>query len=185
MSTLGAANLSPMAESAPQTDRQRQLDLLQAVSCVAWADGSVDEKERQLLEQLVERLSSDGEQENARESARHLASWIQTSEQLEAVIPRIRANGDGQLAVKLAHMMAMVSRGPDDQSLINADERLAYRGLVERLELDEDTVQEAEWAARHDLASGRSFLQLLGDAMASFGAWPSQEVLNNPAMRWL
>jgi len=174
-----------MASPSSDAGRERQLDLLQVVSCVAWADGSVDEKERQLLEQIVDRLAADSEQQETLEEARQLASWIQKPELLDAVIPRIRVHGDGALAVKLAHMMAMASQGPGDQSLINAQERAAYRGLVEKLELDNAVVEEAEWAARQELASGRSFLHLLGDAMASFGAWPAPEVLDNPAMRWL
>lgn len=170
-----------MASSSPDAGRERQLDLLQVVCCVAWADGTMDEKERQLLEQMVDRLNAEAN----REDARQLASWLQTPEQLESVIPRIRAHGDGPLAVKLAHMMAMVSQGPDDTSLINPQERAAYRQLVENLGLDPKVVEEAEWAGRQELASGRSFWQLLGDAMTAFGAWPAPEVLDNPAMRWL
>lgn len=170
-----------MAEPTPDAGRKRQLDLLQVVCCVAWADGHIDEKERALLGQIVNRLSGN----EGIEEANQLASWAQTPEQLDAVLPRIRANGDGALAVKLAHMMAMASQGPDDAELINPQERLAYRRLVESLGLDAQQVEEAEWAGRQDLASGRSFWQLLGDAMAAFGAWPSPEVLDNPAMRWL
>ncbi len=181
LSTLEGATATAMAAPNPDAGRERQLDLLQVVCCVAWADGTVDEKERQLLEQIVDRLNA----ESARQEARQLASWLQTPEQLEQVIPRIREHGDGPLAVKLAHMMAMASQGPDDDGLINPQERAAYRQLVENLGLDAKTVEEAEWAARDELATGRSFWQLLGDAMAAFGAWPTPEVLDNPAMRWL
>lgn len=169
----------------PAGGLERQLDLLQAVSCVAWADGSMDEKERALLEQLVDRLIAASQQEASRDEVRHLASWLQTPEQLEAVLPRIQARGDGALVVKLAHMMAMASQGPNDASVINAQERVAYRALVEQLGLDEQTVSEAEWAARQEMTTGRSFLQLLGHALAGFGAWPSTDTLENPAMRWL
>ncbi len=169
-----------MAAPTPETGRARQLDLLQVVCCVAWADGTMDQKERALFEQIVNQLAS-----TAQEEVSQLAGWMQTPEQLDAVIPRIRTNGDGPLAVKLAHMMAMASQGENDPSPINPQERVAYRALVEKLGLDDKAVEEAEWAARQELASGRSFWQLLGDAMGVFGAWPSPEVLDNPAMRWL
>ena len=171
-----------MAAPSPDAGRERQLDLLQVVCCVAWADGSVDDKERQVLERIVDLLSGE---EGEREEARQLSSWMQKPELMDEVIPRIRARGDGALAVKLAQMMAMASQGPGTEDLISSGERVAYRRLVDGLGLDATTVEEAEWAARQDLARGRSFWQLLGDAMTAFGAWPSPEVLDNPAMRWL
>lgn len=171
-----------MAAPTPEVGRKRQLDLLQVVCCVAWADGSVDEQERQLLERIVDQLSAEA---GEREQARQLASWMQTPELMDEVIPRIRAHGDGALAVKLAQMMAMASQGPGDDLPISPGERVAYRRLVDGLGLDATTVDEAEWAARQELASGRSFWQLLGRTMASLGTWPAPEVLDNPAMRWL
>ena len=171
-----------MAAPSPDAGRARQLDLLQVVCCVAWADGSVDDKERELLERIVDQLAGE---EGQRDEARQLASWMQKPELMDEAIPRIRAHGDGAMAVKLAQMMAMASQGPGDEQLISPGERVAYRRLVDGLELDANTVEEAEWAARQELASGRSFWQLLGDAMASFGAWPAPEVLDNPAMQWL
>ncbi len=181
-SRLEASVFPSMAAPSPDAGRARQLDLLQVVCCVAWADGSVDDKERQLLERIVDQLASGEEQ---REVARQLASWVQTPELMDAAIPRIRANGDGALAVKLAQMMAMASKGPRDEQLITPGERAAYRRLLDGLGLDDASVQEAEWAARQELESGRSVWQLLGDALASFGAWPAPEVLDNPAMQWL
>jgi hypothetical protein len=178
-----------MASSTPDPSRGRQLDLLQVVCCLAWADGSVDGKERQLLEQIVKQVAGavtpDSQEALPHDQARQLAAWEQGPEQLDAVVPRIRAQGDGALAVKLAHMMALASQRPEDSSAINPEERLAYRRLVEGLGLGADEVEEAEWAARQELASGRSFWTLLGDALSAFGAWPAPEVLDNPAMQWL
>ena len=171
-----------MAAPSPDAGRERQLDLLQVVCCVAWADGSVDGRERQLLERIVDQLAAE---EGEREEARKLASWMQKPELMDEVIPRIRAHGDGALAVKLAQMMALASQGPSDDLPISPGERVAYRRLVEGLQLDATTVDEAEWAARQELASGHGFWHLLGRTMASLGAWPAPDVLDNPAMRWL
>ena len=92
---------------------------------------------------------------------------------------------DRLLAVKLANMVARVSKRAEDTDLINPQEKALYRGLVEGLGLSESQIQEAEWAAEQELASGRNVWSLIGDALSGLGAWPSSEMLEKPGIQWL
>ena len=167
-------------------ERDRQLDLLRIVCCVAWADGDVSTDEKRLLEKLVAQYfpGSNGASPTE-EAARQLAAWSLDDTVLEEAIRRLDSEEDKVLALKLANMMARVSQRPEDTSPINAQEKALYRRLVESLGLSENQVKEAEWAAEQDLASGKGVWAMLGAALSGLGAWPTTEMLETPGMQWL
>jgi len=166
--------------------RDRQLDLLKVVCCVAWADGDVSADEKRLLEKLIARYFPCGTGSQASEEAgRQLAAWTVEASVLEEVIPRLSSREDRVLAVKLSYMMAKVGQRPQDISPINPAEKALYRQLVEALGLSDSEVEEAEWAAEQELSSGQGLWAALGAAFSGLGAWPSQEMLETPGMQWL
>lgn len=166
--------------------RERQLDLLRIVCCVAWADGDVSADEKRLLEKLVAQYFPGSEGSNpSEEAARQLAAWSLDDTVLEDAIRSLESEEDRLLALKLANMMARVGQRPEDTSPINAQEKAVYRRLVEGLGLSETQVQEAEWAAEQDLASGKGVWAMLGAALSGLGAWPTTEMLETPGMQWL
>ncbi|MFM7452883.1 MAG: hypothetical protein ACKO1V_02795 [Cyanobium sp.] len=57
--------------------------------------------------------------------------------------------------------------------------------LAVKLALPESEVEEAEWAARQELAQPRSLLELLGATLSGFGAWPALENGQLPPGSWL
>ena len=168
------------------SDRERQLDLLRVVCCVAWADGDVSADEKGLLEKLVAKYFPCGEGSEAnQEAARQLAAWTVESSVLEEVIPRITNAEDRVLALKLSYMMARIGQRPQDSSPINPQEKALYRQLVEALGVSDAEVRQAEWAAEQELSSGRGVWAALGAAFSGLGAWPTQEMLETPGMQWL
>jgi uncharacterized tellurite resistance protein B-like protein len=168
------------------SDRERQLDLLRIVCCVAWADGDVSAQEKRLLEKLVAQyFSKTPEADPTEEAASQLAAWSTGDGTLEAAIQRLDQEEDRLLALKLANMMARVSQRPEDSAPINPQEKALYRRLVDGLGLSEAQVREAEWAAEQDLSSGQGVWALLGSALSGLGAWPTTEMLETPGMQWL
>ncbi|MCP9850802.1 hypothetical protein [Cyanobium sp. Morenito 9A2] len=145
-------------------DRDR--DLLRILSWVAWSDGDVSAEEKELLLQL-----------GADEA---LAVEAPGLEALEALIPRIEGEDERQLAVKLAYQLIRISRRPGDTSSINAQEKVAYRRLIDGLGLEEAQIQEAEWAAEQDLAGPTSLLGFLASRFKGLGAWPDATLLEAP-----
>ncbi len=139
---------------APSTDTPSaaNLDLLRILCCVAWSDGEFSAEERGLLAQLVEQyLVDDAGAAVPPEAVEALAERALQPEALDALIPRLRSEEDRRLALKLGYMMIRVGQRPGDESSINPLEKVAYRRLVEGLGLGEADIEEAEWAAEHDL----------------------------------
>ncbi len=87
--------------------------------------------------------------------------------------------------VSLAFQMACSSQAPEEASAINAAERVAYRRLLEALNLPEAQVQEAEWAAHQALKETPALIDRLNQLLFGWGAWPSIEALEASGTSWL
>jgi uncharacterized tellurite resistance protein B-like protein len=182
-----AADIPAPMTSNSDPSRQRQLDLLRIVCCVAWADGDVSDHERQLLERLVAQYFPQPQEEEGESiltAARQLAAWAQELSALEELVPRLTIPEDRLLALKLSYLMARIDRQAPEESSINAQEKRAYRRLVELCALPEEDVREAEWAAERELGERRSPWDQLSDAFSSLGAWPSPETLGRLNVGW-
>lgn len=149
-------------EGTPERDR----DLLRILCCVAWSDGELSLKEKDLLLQL-------GAEEALAEEAPGLDA-------LDALIARLAAEDDRQLAVKLAYQVIRISRRAGDTSSINPQEKAAYRRLVDGVGLEENQIREAEWAAEQELAPHTSLLGFLASRFRGLGAWPDDALLDAP-----
>ena len=151
-----------------------QRALLRIACWVAWADGDLAEEERALLERLVFRLLPAEVGVMQAEDAFHalVAEPPQTAD-LDALVAALSSSDERQLAVKLAVQMLAVNQRPGDDAPVNPAEKQAYRRLLEALQLPEAVVAEAEWAARRELEQKRSLLEVIGMALAGWGAWPA------------
>jgi hypothetical protein len=141
-------------------------DLLRILCCVAWSDGELATKEKDLLLQL----GADGA----------LAEEAPGLDALDVLISRLGSEGDRQLAAKLAYQVIRISRRPGDDSSINPHEKVAYRRLLDGLALDESQIREAEWAAEQDLSGQTSLLGFLASRFRGLGAWPDDALLDTP-----
>jgi hypothetical protein len=146
-----------------------QVALLRILCTVAWADGECSTAEHDLLARLV---------------ARHLPGDIAASPGeagLEAflaerlpvaglgeLVGQLSSEEDRELALKLAYMILRVGRRSPAEPSINAQERVAYRQLVDLLNLDETRIREIEWAAEADLPRKQGLAQLLSELTAGW-----------------
>ena len=167
------------------SSRDRQLDLLRIVCCVAWADGDMSVEEGRLLALIEARYFGADDKVGAGSSGEHLSYSNLGELQLEQLIERLESVEDRLLALKLANMMARVSKRQQDTDLINPEEKAVYRRLVEGLDLSESQIQEAEWAAEMEVSTGRNIWTLIGNSLSGLGAWPSAEMLEKPVGHWL
>ncbi|MCP9834337.1 MULTISPECIES: TerB family tellurite resistance protein [unclassified Cyanobium] len=163
-----------MAELTPA-----QAALLRIVCTVAWADGECSTAERELLAELVARHLH-GDSPNLVDEAKleaFLAERLPVAG-LDALVDQLGSSDARQLALKLSYMMVRVGRRSPAESSINAQERLAYRHLVELLGLDDAKIQEIEWAAEADLPKKEGLAQLLAELTAG---WRSPDDGRGPA----
>ena len=164
-----AATPHPFQQISPA-----QCALLRIVCWVAWADGDFAEEERELLEKLVFRLlPPEVGVAEAEVAYRALVAEQLQNVDLEALVAELPDSDERQLAVKLAVQMLAVNQRPGDDAPVNPAEKQAYRRLLDVLQLPEAEVAEAEWAARRELEQKPSLLEVIGMALAGWGAWPS------------
>lgn len=173
----------PPSDSSLSSDTLRDPDriLLRLLCCIAWSDGEVSSRERELLQSLAtEVLLTEEEKAAAAAEVTSLVADTLGLPAMDALIPQIQGHDQKQLALKLAYMVICISREPGESSPINAREKIAYRRLVEGLGLPEGDVQEAEWAAEQDLRQHTSIWSLLANRFAGLGAWPDEALIASP-----
>ncbi len=133
--------------------------LLQIAQVIALSDGSVSSEEESLIRELPQRL---GISSTAVPIGEHRPS-------MAAMAAKLESHGDRCLAVRIACLVAGVSRNPGDDVDINAEERSSYRELLAALHLPDHELAEIEWSAREELKQGKPLLQLIGDVLFGEG----------------
>ena len=143
--------------------------LLLIAQVIALSDGSISEEEEKMILALPGRFGLTAVLRSIQESLPSLSSLGK----------KLSGHGDRCLAARIAGLVAGVSRNPDDQQDINADERTAYRELIDTLQLEKSELEEIEFSVREELAEEKSLLQIIGDALFGKDAWPDQDMLSN------
>ena len=141
--------------------------LLLIAQVIALSDGSISEEEEKMILALPDRL---GLKAVPRITQENLPGLADLGKQLSS-------HGDRCLAARIAGLVAGVSRNPEDQRDINADERTAYRELIATLKLEESELEEIEFSVRQQLSESQSLLKTIGDALFGKDAWPNEALL--------
>lgn len=142
--------------------------LLQIARCIALSDGTISDEEDRLLKDLPERLyleeSTPDDSPNQPQSLTELAKLLTN-------------HTDQCTAVRVACLVAGVSRNPGDNADINAKERMAYRELIAALQVSDEELNEIQWAAKEELQQKPSLLNMILDAIYGKDGWPDQALL--------
>ena len=141
--------------------------LLLIAQVIALSDGTISEEEEKMILGLPDRLGFKALPQITQEKL----------PKLSILGKQLSSHGDRCLAARIAGLVAGVSRNPDDQQDINADERTAYRELIETLNLEHNELEEIEYSVRQELAEGKTFLQTIGDALFGKDTWPDEALL--------
>ena len=150
------------------SDNNTQKVLLQIARSIALSDGTISDEEDRLLKDLPERLylneTTPDYRPNQPQSLTELATLLTN-------------HTDQCTAVRVACLVAGVSRNPGDESDINPKERSAYRELIAALHVSEEELSEIQWAAREELQQKPSLLNVILDAIYGKDGWPDQSLL--------
>ena len=141
--------------------------LLLIAQVIALSDGSISEEEEKMILALPDRLGLKAVPRITQENLPELADLGK----------QLSSHGDRCLAARIAGLVAGVSRNPEDQRDINADERTAYRELIATLNLEESELEEIEFNVRQQLSESQSLLKTIGDALFGKDAWPNEALL--------
>ena len=141
--------------------------LLLIAQVIALSDGSISEEEEKMILALPDRLGLKAVPRITQENLPELADLGK----------QLSSHGDRCLAARIAGLVAGVSRNPEDQRDINADERTAYRDLIATLKLEESELEEIEFSVRQQLSESQSLLKTIGDALFGKDAWPNEALI--------
>ena len=141
--------------------------LLLIAQVIALSDGSISEEEEKMILALPDRLGLKAVPRITQENLPELADLGK----------QLSSHGDRCLAARIAGLVAGVSRNPEDQRDINADERTAYRDLIATLKLEESELEEIEFSVRQQLSESQSLLKTIGDALFGKDTWPNEALL--------
>jgi tellurite resistance protein len=150
------------------SDNNTQKVLLQIARSIALSDGTISEEEERLLKDLPERLYL---KETTPDS-------IPDQPQSLTELAKLLTNHTDQCtAIRVACLVAGVSRNPGDNADINAKERMAYRELIAALQVSEEELSEIQWAVKEEFQQKPSLLNVILDAIYGKDGWPDQALL--------
>ncbi|MFQ6540139.1 MULTISPECIES: hypothetical protein [Aphanothece] len=159
-------DLSSLWEQNPEEGSSSQQALFRIVCWAAWSDGDLAAQERDLLAKVVAGLFPDeADQLQGEGAVQALAEFSLLTPRLESLVEALPSQAERQLAAKLVYVMLRAHQHAGDETAVTAEERHAYRRLLEVLKLPEALVEEAERQARSELASGISPTVLLQQAL--------------------
>ncbi len=132
-------------QELPPPISPRQMDMLRAVSAMAWADGILEPEEIQMM--LDEFAILFAKTDSDRHSLKlQLREYLGQNIPLEEVIPNIQNFEDRKMTLRLGYQVIQSSRRNPDEPMVNLDEAAAYQRLVRILDLPPEVVADIEAA---------------------------------------
>jgi Lon protease-like protein len=128
-----------MKPELPPPISPRQMDILRAVTAMAWADGQLEPAEISLmLKEFAKLFAKSSDQIEALQS--QLTDYLGQNVPLEEVVPHIPP-ADHQLVAQLAYQVINASRRHPDEPKINVEEAAAFQRLVRLLQLTDAQIE--------------------------------------------
>lgn len=118
----------------------RQMDILRAVTAMAWADGQLEPEEIKVMLGEFARLFAKSPEQIDRLQIQ-LEEYLGQNIPLEEVIPQIQSS-DRLVVAQLAYQVISASRRTPDEPAINLEEAAAFQRLVRLLQLSDREVAE-------------------------------------------
>lgn len=138
----------------------KQSIILSLLYWSALSDGDLDPSELEVLRTASELFNiieapTDQEKDNPNEISLPIVI-NPTEDQLKKLIAHLTTEDDRQLLVKLVYQLLASSGRSIDAEKINALEKSTYRKIVSACGLSDESLSEAEWAAKSELNDGDS-----------------------------
>jgi hypothetical protein len=128
---------------SPPPINPHQMDILRAVTAMAWADGQLEPDEiRLILDQLAQLFANTEEEQ--RSLKQNMREYLGQNIPLEEVIPNLKSKDERKLVLSLGYQVIQASRRQPGEPMVNVDEAAAYQRLKRLLKLPPDDVIDVE-----------------------------------------
>jgi len=123
----------------------RQMDMLRAVSAMAWSDGKLEPNEVRLMldEFAILFAKTDAERRSLKN---RLRDYLEQNIPLEEIVPNIKSIEDRKMTLRLGYLVIQASQRNPNEPKVNLDEAAAYQRLVRILDLPSEVVADIEAA---------------------------------------
>lgn len=125
----------------PPSISPTQMNILRAVTAMAWADGVLEPAEISLMaDKLSHHFAADPEDQA--DIAAEIESYFQQQLPLSEIIPQLTRPEDRRLVLKLSYLVIAASSRSPQEALINPQEQAAFQTLVSQLQLPPEVLEE-------------------------------------------
>lgn len=140
-----------MVSTPPPAITPKQMNLLRAVTAMAWSDGVLEPAEIELMAtRLSQRFASDPSQQD--DLAQEIRHYFDQQIPLDEVLPKITEDSDRRLILKLGYLVIAASARSPEEPTVNMQEQAAFTQLVHHLGLPPETVHQVSEEAQSELA---------------------------------
>ncbi len=128
----------------------KQMNLLRAVTAMAWSDGALEVAEVELMaQQLSQHFAPDPGQQAS--LAKQIREYFVQRIPLDEVLPRISDEAEKRLILKLSYLVIAASARSPEEPVVNLEELDAFQQLVDKLQLSPEVVQQVSREAEGEL----------------------------------
>lgn len=140
-----------MTATTPPPISPKQMNILRAVTAMAWADGVLEANEIAIMTAKLSEAFA-----NTPAARNHLAekirSYFNQQIPLEEVLPKLPDPSDRRFILKLGYMVISASARNNTEPLVNDDELGAFQKLARMLELSDDAIHEVSEAVKSEFS---------------------------------
>ena len=134
----------------PPAITPKQMNLLRAVTAMAWSDGVLESAEIALMaNQLSQRFAATPEQQQS--IAQEIHDYFNQQIPLAEVLPKLPDTSDRRLILKLSYLVIAASARSPEEPLVNVQEQEAFTQLVQQLGLSAEIVHQVSQEAQAEL----------------------------------
>lgn len=138
------------AMDTPPVITPQQMNLLRAVTAMAWSDGVLEPAEIDVMAtNLSQRFASDPDQQAALTD--QLKDYFNQQIPLAEVIPKLKDEAERRLVLKLGYQVIAASARTPGEPLVNMAEQAAFQTLVQTLNLAPEIVHQVSEEAHAEL----------------------------------
>lgn len=134
----------------PPAITPQQMNLLRAVTAMAWSDGVLEPAEVDLMaRQLSQRFATAPDQQQ--NLAQAIREYFDQQIPLDEVLPKLPDEADRRLILKLGYLVIAASARSPEEPMVNMQEQAAFTQLVQQLGLSPEIVHQVSEEAQAEL----------------------------------
>ncbi len=139
-----------VATPPPPAISPKQMNILRAVTAMAWADGVLEPGEIDMMATKLSAAFAPDESGQA-ELAQKIVDYFSQNVPLDEVLPKLPDEGDRRLILKLGYLTIEASARSEGEPLVNLQELDAFHQLAEMLKLSPEVIHSVSEEAKQEL----------------------------------